>query len=302
MPADFHLPPPDLIVRPARAADKDAVLAFTQQTWTWGDYVQHTWDDWLQEPGGGLIVGEVAGQVVGMDKLSEVRPGEGWFHGLRIHPDYRGRGYAQAFMAHQIAAARRRNLRAVRFLTLATNTPIHKNAARQGFVHRADLVVYGADATPPLREAAPDLVLRPLASEAAGAAWAAVQAGPLWAVSAGCLGWDWVFAPLTGAWWAELVAAGAVWQAADGGVVVLHPKGRAQPPGEGQWLAWVQPGRAFTAEGVAALATAAARLVFAQGCREIGTLLPPLPELDAGLQAAGWKKDDEVMWLFELML
>ena len=51
-----------------------------------------------------------------------------------------------------------------------------------------------------------------------------------------------------------------------------------------------------------ALATAAARLAFAQGYQEIGTLLPPLPELDAGLQAAGWKKDDDVMWLFELTL
>jgi hypothetical protein len=205
-------------------------------------------------------------------------------------------------MAHQINAARRRGLHALRLLTLSTNTPIHKNAARQGFVHRADLVFYEADEPTPLPDATPGAPLTPLPEEAAESAWAAVQAGPLWAAQAGHLGWDWLCAPLTRGWWEELIAAGAVWRAGDGGLVVLHPKGREQPPEEGQWLAWVQPGGAFTAEGVAALATAAACLAFAQGCRQIGTLLPPLPEIDVGVQTAGWKKDADLMWLFELTL
>lgn len=162
--------PTDLIIRPARAEDQEAVLAFTQQTWEWGDYLQHTWDDWLHEPGGGLVVGEVGGQVIGTDMLSEVRPGEGWFHGLRIHPDYRGRGYSRLFMAHQIGAARRRGLRALRLLTLSTNTPIHKNAARNGFVHRAELIFYKAAETTPMPDAAPGVSLTPLPVEAAEAA------------------------------------------------------------------------------------------------------------------------------------
>ena len=156
----------DLIIRPARPEDKAAALAFTQQTWTWGDYVQHTWDEWLADPAGGLIVGEVAGQIVGMDKLSVVRPGEGWFQVLRIHPDYRGRGYARAFMAYQVNAARSRGLRALRFLTLATNTPIHKNAAGQGFHPPGDLVFYEAGPTAP----APDHPAPPLTPLPADAA------------------------------------------------------------------------------------------------------------------------------------
>src|SRR6476661_8229429 len=159
----------DLILRPARAADKEAVLAFTQQTWDWGDYVQHTWDEWLNDPDGGLIVGEVAERVIGMDKLSVVRPGEGWFHGLRIDPAYRGQGFSPRFMAHQINAARRRGLRALRLLTLSTNTPIHKNAARQGFVHRGAFVLYEADDTTPV-SAQPAPSLSPLPPEAADVA------------------------------------------------------------------------------------------------------------------------------------
>ena len=37
------------IVRPARAVDKDAVLAFTQNTWEWGDYISYVWEQWLAD-------------------------------------------------------------------------------------------------------------------------------------------------------------------------------------------------------------------------------------------------------------
>jgi RimJ/RimL family protein N-acetyltransferase len=294
--------PTDLIIRPARAADKEAVLAFTHQTWEWGDYVQHTWDEWLHDPDGGLVVGEVAGRVVGMDKLSVIRPGEGWFHGLRIDPAYRGRGFSPRFMAHQIATARAQGLHTLRLLTLSTNTPIHKNAARQGFVQRAAFVFYEADTTSAIPEGPPAPPLAPVPASDALALWPTLRGKPLQVASAGYLGWDWVFTRLTVALWTELAAAGAVWQAPDGGLVVLHPRGRDQPPDEGEWLAWVQPKGAFTTEAVAALVRAAAGRAFAQGYSKIGTLLPPLPEIDAGLQAAGWKKDADVMWLFELTL
>src|SRR5439155_10934562 len=105
-------PDPALLIRPARPEDKTAVLAFTQQTWAWGDYIQYTWDDWIADPHGSLIVGEVGGRVIGVDMLSVPRPGEGWFQGLRIDPAYRGQGYARRFEEYQLAAARQRGLRA----------------------------------------------------------------------------------------------------------------------------------------------------------------------------------------------
>ena len=48
--------PTDLIIRPARSEDKAAVLAFTQNTFHWGDYIDWVWDDWIADPQGSMIV------------------------------------------------------------------------------------------------------------------------------------------------------------------------------------------------------------------------------------------------------
>ena len=38
-----------LEVRPARAEDRDAVLAFCAHTWADGDYIEFAWDNWLRD-------------------------------------------------------------------------------------------------------------------------------------------------------------------------------------------------------------------------------------------------------------
>ena len=46
---------PDLEVRPARSEDREAVLAFCQQTWEWGDYYRIRL---------GRMVKQSAGQII----------------------------------------------------------------------------------------------------------------------------------------------------------------------------------------------------------------------------------------------
>jgi ribosomal protein S18 acetylase RimI-like enzyme len=92
-------------VRPARADDKDAVLAFTQKTWDWGDYIHHVWDDWLNAPDGELVVAEMSGQPVAIAMTTIIGPGEGWLQGLRVHPEYRRHGLARDLTEHHIGCA-----------------------------------------------------------------------------------------------------------------------------------------------------------------------------------------------------
>src|SRR5690349_14616927 len=285
----------DLIIRPAQPTDKDAVLAFTQSTWSWGDYIQWVWDEWLTEPQGSMIVGEVAGRVIGLDMMSVPRPGEGWFQGLRIDPAYRGHGYARQFEAYQIAQARRQGLHVVRLLTAATNTPVHKNATRHGFQRRAGLFYHSARRDDPAVQAALAAhtdapLLAPLTPADSAAAWAAVPRGPLWALSAGCLGADWVFAGFSRDWWEALVARGGVLAAPGGGLVVVDPLRPNAPDGgdSEQWLAWLDPGPQVTPATVAALIVATMRRAFAQGYATIRTMWPDVPALATGLRQAGW--------------
>src|SRR4051812_41292926 len=135
---------PSLRIRPAQPEDRAAVLAFATHTWDWGDYLAEVWDDWLADPTGQFMVGEVAGEIAGVDKLTFVAPGEAFFEGLRINPAYRGQGYAGRFQRFMLAEAARRGAHVLRFLTAANNTPIHKNAARDAFVRGPALLTWEA--------------------------------------------------------------------------------------------------------------------------------------------------------------
>ena len=60
---------PDFEVRPARSEDREAVLAFCQQTWEWGDYIEYVWDEWLNNPQGKLFVATKDGQPVAVANM-----------------------------------------------------------------------------------------------------------------------------------------------------------------------------------------------------------------------------------------
>ncbi len=72
-------------IRDATLSDKIPILKFCQNTFSWGDYVEHVWDFWLSE--GYLFLAEKPNQVgichafYSLDQI--------WIEGIRIHPEYR---------------------------------------------------------------------------------------------------------------------------------------------------------------------------------------------------------------------
>ncbi len=83
-----------ITIREARTDDRVAILAFTQDTFHWGDYVPQAWDEWLGAPNGRLIVAEVNGRPVGILHITYLGNREAWFEGMRVHPEFRQRGIA----------------------------------------------------------------------------------------------------------------------------------------------------------------------------------------------------------------
>jgi len=125
----------EYLVRDARAEDKAGVLELTAHTWEFGDYIQYVFDDWLADRHGRFLVAEelALGRIVAIDKLSMLSPTEAWFEGLRVHPDFRGRGLASRLQRYMIGEAARLGAQAVRLTTLATNRPVHLACYRDGF-------------------------------------------------------------------------------------------------------------------------------------------------------------------------
>ena len=289
-------------IRPARAADREAVLAFCAQTWDWGDYIAEVWDRWLADSEGVLVVGEVHGQVMGVDKLTFLAPGEAFFEGLRIAPTYRGRGYAGRFQRFMLAEAARRGAHVLRFLTAATNTPIHKNAARDAFVRGPALLSW--QATPASSGALAAIPLEP--GPQAEAMWAALSASPMWAATGGLVSHGWHVQAWTRVLWDSLLAAGNLLTlpTPDGnpapGFIALIPE-RHNP--DAVWLAYFDDG-ALDAPRLAQLAGAARQVAAARGWAELHGMLPHVPAIAAGLQAAGWtpRSDEGTLLVFEKAL
>jgi len=113
---------PDFEIRPARPEDNEAVLAFCQQTWEWGDYLEYVWEEWLNNPQGKLFVATIDGQPVAVANMRMLNKTEAWFEGMRVDPTFRQHGIASALHDAQIAEARHRGATTARLITEATNT------------------------------------------------------------------------------------------------------------------------------------------------------------------------------------
>jgi len=134
------------LIRPARAADREAVLAFCARTFEWGDYVPLVWDEWLADEQGPLLVATFNDELVGVAKVSLLTPTEAWLQGLRVHEQYRRRGLAWQFLLHCLDAARQRGAQVARLATGSKNVAVHKTAARAGMRRVASVIPLEAQA------------------------------------------------------------------------------------------------------------------------------------------------------------
>jgi GNAT superfamily N-acetyltransferase len=149
---------PELIIRHARPDDRAAMERICARTWDDGDYIPFVWDRWLADEQGPLIVGEIDGQVVAIDKISFATPDQVWLQGMRVDSDYRGRGIGRRFLEYGLEYAREHGARVARLSTSIRNTAVHAMAARAGMQRIVTCVFWQAEALP---DGPPLLVLTP---------------------------------------------------------------------------------------------------------------------------------------------
>lgn len=276
-------------IRSALPTDRDAVFEMVRTVWDGNDYVPEVWDEWLADASGPLLVGELAGRVVALTKLSALGPGEDWFHGTRVDPGYRGRGFAKALLRHCADLSRRRGARTLRYLTDEENTPMHRAGEAAGF-----RLAY----TPAWQHAA----LRPgesatvaLPPDRLTALLADLAGSPLLGQTGGMYGYGWRSLDLNEARLAEHLRRGEVL-----GVPGLRAWAIVVPrdDGEGVWLAHVEgPGDE--------LEQLCAAILMGRGSAEQGTarsLLPPAAPWLPALRAAGFSEPEHPMRVYELRL
>jgi GNAT superfamily N-acetyltransferase len=118
------------------------MLELTSKIWDGEDYIKYVWDDWLADPEGALLVAEPqelgpASRMIGLGKLTRLSEEDWWLEGLRVHPDFEGRGVGTQIFQALLAAWGNKAGSRVRLATSIKRLAVHQMCARLGF-HKID--------------------------------------------------------------------------------------------------------------------------------------------------------------------
>lgn len=123
-----------LTIRPARSADREAVAAFTTDTFPWGDYVSDAFSYWLADEAGALVVAaDRDDRPIGLARVEMLGAEEGWLAAARVHPDHRRQGVGKALNDWGVAWAAARGALVVRLLVENWNEPARRQVEGLGY-------------------------------------------------------------------------------------------------------------------------------------------------------------------------
>lgn len=114
-------------IRGAQESDKDAVLGFCKDTFQWGDYIADVWDKWKSK--GGLYVLEENDFVVGVYHVVSFEK-EAWVEGMRVHPQYRKKGFGTRMLDHAESVIQNK---VIRLIIESENRPSRRLARSMGY-------------------------------------------------------------------------------------------------------------------------------------------------------------------------
>ena len=123
-----------LNIRKVKRSDLDDVKEISKHVWDGHDYVPSVATQWLRDPKCNFYGVEINGHVVAVGNLRLIEAGRlGWMEGLRVHPDYRGRGLANGLTPFIVKKGEELGLERLRYTTAIDNAASLKLAKKSGF-------------------------------------------------------------------------------------------------------------------------------------------------------------------------
>ena len=194
------------------------MLEITRTIWDGHDYVPSVWDQWLRDATGWLAVAEWGGRVVGLARLARFGELDWWNQGLRVHPDFRGKGIASHLFEYILDCWDRIGSGTVRFTTTADRYPVHHLAERKSFERVGEFTAFSA---PAIGE--PSAHFSPITLDQAENALAFAQGSALLEWQSGLLNWGWEWATPELKWFLEAIEQGHAWWWKNGqGLLLTH--------------------------------------------------------------------------------
>ena len=136
-----------MIIRKANNNDKDKVLEFCKNTFSWGDYIHTVWDSWLNDPFGLLLTLETSDinkklQPVAISHIMRCPNNFLWIEGIRVNQNYRKQGLASFLLKHMIDLGIKWGNVEANAIVSYNNVPSQKMFEKHGFSKLFDFVYY----------------------------------------------------------------------------------------------------------------------------------------------------------------
>ena len=94
------------MIREASNLDKNIILKFCKNTFSWGDYIEQVWDYWLSE--GNLFTFEKQ-LPIGICHAFYSKE-QVWIEGIRVNPDFRKQKIASKLVKHAESLGKKKNV------------------------------------------------------------------------------------------------------------------------------------------------------------------------------------------------
>jgi GNAT superfamily N-acetyltransferase len=134
VPPGEGTPARNLRFRPMRREDKPAVLALARRIWEGSDYLPRVFDAWVDGPGY-FAAAFLEETFVGCGRLMPFDRRRAWLEGLRVSPEFQGRGLGREMSLHLFRTGKTRGFEELLFSTYFSNTSSIRISEQAGF-HR----------------------------------------------------------------------------------------------------------------------------------------------------------------------
>jgi GNAT superfamily N-acetyltransferase len=122
------------VMRPARDEDVASVGRWTQDTFSWGDYVPEMLGGWLEEADSLVFVCVDGDDLpIGVSRVQLLSPTEAWLSATRVHPDHRRSGMGMAMNDHAVEWARSHGALVARLVIEESNEAARGQVLRSSY-------------------------------------------------------------------------------------------------------------------------------------------------------------------------
>jgi len=127
--------------RLATNQDKEYVLNFCKNTFSWGDYIERVWDSWISEPNSIFLVAEIENHNIKEEDKKPIAIAHGilipektiWIEGIRVNPEYRKRKLATNLINYIIDYGRKKEATHSAAIVSIKNKASKKVMKKSGF-------------------------------------------------------------------------------------------------------------------------------------------------------------------------